>query len=392
MKNEFVKNSLGVDISSDKWDFNMSVIDQEQRVKTRSTKKFKITEIASVEEWIEKKREKDIPLTITMEATGVYYEELAWRLHLNGYRVSVILPNKGKRYLESLGLKSKNDKIDAMGLAQMGAERSLAEWKPVSEEIYSLRLLTRHHESIQEERGRLLSQSHARSVSRVKSPLVDRQLKSAMEFTEKQLSELKKAIDESIQKDTVLKEKIKNITKVKGIANLTVATVIAETNGFADIKNLKQLTSYAGYDVVENSSGKHVGKTRISKRGNSRIRRILYFAAINTVRYQQGEFKALYDRVYKRTGLKMKALVAVQRKVLGLIYSLYKNDEAYDPQHYKKETSEDLENKPSFRPDGEAIIKEAGRHYCLPALGNISPTNRMKLPFVQEQKYEKNIV
>lgn len=67
---------------------------------------------------------------------------------------------------------------------------------------------------------------------------------------------------------------------------MSVVTVIAETNGFALIKNQRQLVSYAGYDVVENQSGKRAGKTKISKKGNSHIRRILHMPALNAVRYE----------------------------------------------------------------------------------------------------------
>jgi transposase len=56
---------------------------------------------------------------------------------------------------------------------------------------------------------------------------------------------------------------------------MSAVTVIAETNGFTLFENSKQLVSYAGYDVVENQSGKRVGKTSISKKGNYRIRRII---------------------------------------------------------------------------------------------------------------------
>lgn len=63
------------------------------------------------------------------------------------------------------------------------------------------------------------------------------------------------------------------------------------------------------------------------------MRRILHFPALGAVKYVS-EFKALYERVVDRTHVKMKGLVAVQRKLLVLIYTLYKNKEAYDPNRY----------------------------------------------------------
>jgi hypothetical protein len=78
------------------------------------------------------------------------------------------------------------------------------------------------------------------------------------------------------------------------------------------------------------------GKTRISKKGNKYIRRALHFPALVIIRYDPN-FKQLYDRVYDRTKIKMKGLVAVQRKLLLLIYTLFKNNKAYDI-NYKNNT------------------------------------------------------
>ena len=62
----------------------------------------------------------------------------------------------------------------------------------------------------------------------------------------------------------------------KGVGLMTVDTIVSETLGFEHVKNVKQLVSYAGYDVVERESGTSVkGKTRISKKGNRYIRKSL---------------------------------------------------------------------------------------------------------------------
>ncbi|MCY7290994.1 MAG: hypothetical protein LH615_02320, partial [Ferruginibacter sp.] len=62
----------------------------------------------------------------------------------------VVLPNYAKKFLQASGLKSKNDKIDAKGLAQMFAERSFRLWAPLGKFYYHLRGLTRQQESLQE--------------------------------------------------------------------------------------------------------------------------------------------------------------------------------------------------------------------------------------------------
>lgn len=88
--------------------------------------------------------------------------------------------------------------------------------------------------------------------------------------------------------------------------------------------------SYAGYDVIENQSGKHIGKTRISKKGNSHISRILHMPSLSVITYEQKPFADLFARVYESTAIKMKGYVAVQKKLLVMIYTLWKKDQVYD--------------------------------------------------------------
>ena len=118
---------------------------------------------------------------------------------------------------------------------------------------------------------------------------------------------------------------------IKGLGILSFAVIAAETNGFTLFDNAASLINYAGYDVIENQSGKHTGKTKISKKGNSRIRRILHMPALSAVRDDQPQFQKLFERVYDRTKIKMKGYVAVQKKLLVMMYYLWKKNEKYDP-------------------------------------------------------------
>ncbi len=132
-----LKYSLGIDVSSKKLDVALSVIDARQTVKVKASKASipnTLNGFKELKKWIEKHyQSKEIPLVTCMEATGVYHENCALFLYQQGFSVSIILANKAKRYLQSLGLKSKTDSIDAKGLAQMGAEQCLKKWQPLGE-------------------------------------------------------------------------------------------------------------------------------------------------------------------------------------------------------------------------------------------------------------------
>lgn len=372
-----LKYSTGTDISKESFDACLSVIKTSQRVTIKATRKFKNTPSGFREfiAWQKKGLKEDIPHVITVEATGVYYESFALAMHKEGFSVSVVLPNKSKKYLQAKGLKSKNDKIDAKGLAQMGAEQCLEKWEPFSESIYELRSLTRQHEDLQNQRTMIMNKLEAINHAAYRNSFIGKQLKKMQGFIEKQIGEISFQIEKSIEKDGALKSKIENICKVKGLGILTVATIVAETNGFKLFRNQRQLVSYAGYDVVQNQSGKKEGKTKISKKGNSHIRRALHMPALNVVRYEQGGFLNLQARIFERSGYKMKGYVAVQRKLLILIYTLWKKDEEFDANYYRKQdnTCGEMEPKPFFSLNSEGITKKIG--------GLLKPPTQDKLPY-----------
>jgi transposase len=330
-----LKYCMGLDVSSKDFHACLSVIDQLQKVTVKASSKFlnNPAGFKDFDAWvIKQQKHKEIPLIIVMEATGVYYENLALFLHLKGYKVAVVLPNKAKKYLQATGLKSKNDTIDAQGLSRMGAEQALELWEPKDEYFYQLRSLTRQHQSLQELKTNINNQLHAVQHGMYQNEAVINQLMLLIETINCQIQEIENAIENHLHKDSHVATLVKGITKIKGLGALTVAVILAETNGFALFKNIPQVVSFAGYDVVENQSGKHVGKTCISKKGNGHIRRCLHMPAFSVVRYEQAPFFQLFTRTFQRHGKKMKSYVAVQKKLLVLIYTLWKKEEAYQPE------------------------------------------------------------
>lgn len=179
--------------------------------------------------------------------------------------------------------------------------------------------------------------------------MVISQLTKVVKLYDKQLLELTKKINTHILSDQDVAQKAENICKIKGIAILTLSTVLAETNGFELFENYKQVVSFAGFDVVESQSGTRNGKTKISKKGNSRIRRALFMPAFTAVTHKQKPFVDLYNRTYEKHGIKMKSYVAVQKKLLTTIYHLYKSglpfDENYPSKMNDSKSESQIENK-----------------------------------------------
>jgi transposase len=332
-----LKYAVGLDIAKDKFDACLAVIDEVQKVTIKSSRSSLSNSARGFNEllsWVGKYFANDIPKVFCMEATGIYYEQLAWFLYQQGYMLSVLVPHKARHYMRSLGIKSKDDRVDAKGLAMMAAQQSLKQWKPMSNQIYELRQLTRYHEQLQETRTVLRNQLQAMICGRLENQLVGESLTELIKSTGEQIDKTHDAIEVSLRKDPALWSKVENINTVKGLGLLSIATVIAETDGFALFENQAQLVCYSGYDVIRNQSGKRNGKTKISKMGNSHIRRILFMPAFSVVTYNVQPFADLYERVCSRTVIKMKAYVAVQRKLLILIYTLWRKNEKFNPNLY----------------------------------------------------------
>ena len=126
------------------------------------------------------------------------------------------------------------------------------------------------------------------------------------------------------------------VCTIKGVGFITAIGIISEFNGFILFKNRNQVVSFSGYDVIRKESGTSIqGKTKMSKKGNSYVRQMMYMAAMSAAIHDE-HHKNYYTRIVDKTGLKMKASVAIQRKLLLLIYTIFKNEVKYDPLHYLK--------------------------------------------------------
>ena len=118
------------------------------------------------------------------------------------------------------------------------------------------------------------------------------------------------------------------LLSVKGIGEITAAGLIGEVGDFGKFHTLSELMKLAGLDLFEISSGKHKGQRHISKRGRPLLRKLLFFAAINVVR-TGGILHQQYQNYLQRGMIKMKALIAIARKLLGILFALVRDHREY---------------------------------------------------------------
>jgi transposase len=279
--------------------------------------------------WGRKFTDSTIPLIYAMEATGIYFEGIAYHLSKLQQQVSVILPNKVKHFSKSLNIKTKTDIVDARIIAKMGAERPLELWQPPDPIFKKLRSLTRLYADLKKERTTILNRLDAYTSGADPLSFIVNSNKTLIKGIELQIDKCEKEIKSLLYSEEWLASKVDKLLSIKGVGLITIAIILAETQGFKLIRNGKQLASYAGYDVIQRESGTSIkGKTRISKKGNSRIRAALHFPALVSSRFNK-DMKAVYERINLDKPSKMVGATALQRKILLIIYALWKNDVAF---------------------------------------------------------------
>ena len=332
------KQSIGIDISKDTFTACLCLLNQDGSLTFSEVKTFKNEKkgFNQLLRWSRKANESTLPISFLMEATGVYYERLSNHLYDIKQEVIVVLPNTSKHYFLSLNVKTKTDEIDAKILSQFGVERTHKKWIKPSETYLHLRNLTRYYVQLQEQKTALGNIKHSKVSSYDVQNLILKSNTKLIKEIDKQIALVKVEIERLIKTNKELNDKVQKLLTIKGVGILTIATIIAETLGFQYVKNVKQLASYAGYDVVQRESGTSVkGKTRISKKGNRYIRNALYFPAMVACRYNEN-LKQNYLRIVKTKPSKMIGQVAIQRKLLLLIYTLWKKNEIYDAEYNNK--------------------------------------------------------
>ena len=339
-----LKLSVGIDIAKDKFSACLTIRYADGKIVILSNKEFANRKggFVALINWVKRMIPKGyvgIKTVYVMEATGVYYEALAHFLAEQELSVSVQLANNVKNFAKSLNQKSKTDKADAQIIALMGIEREFELWKRPQPFWRKLRSLCRERVALLEEKTMISNQLHALKIAQDICSESLKRLQKRIEFIEKQVKEIEKQLKDDLKKDTENQAKVEKVCTIKGVDVLTAVAIISECDGFVLFKNRAQLVSFAGYDVVKKDSGNVESKGHISKKGNRFIRRALHWPAQVAIKLNP-DFQNYAQRIVDKTKIKMKGAVAIQRKLLILVYKLFVNDTVFDPQYQENKNKE----------------------------------------------------
>jgi len=259
---------------------------------------------------------------VAMESTGSMHRLLAQLAHRHGMTVFVLNPRDIHHYARALGSRGKTDRNDAEVIARyVAAEHcGLRPYVPASELQERIDLLLRKRASVVRHRDAL------RKALRELPGLNDAAMR-AMRSLAELLTCIDDQIEELVRSEQALVQRSELLRTMPGVGPLTSVS-LANLLERVKLANADALVAFVGLDPKPNDSGQHRGRRRLSKRGPSEIRRVLYCAALTAAR---GAWKPLYETLRHRGLASTQAVCIIARKLLRVAWAMCRTNSPYDP-------------------------------------------------------------
>lgn len=311
---------LGLDVG--KRDFHAALIVGEDRVRVKafSNNAKGFEQLAA---WL---RNRDVQeVHACLEATGGWSEGLAVDLHDRGHVVSLINPQRIKDFGRSEGQRTKTDRTDAALIARFCLVHRPDAWTPLRPEIRALQALSRRREALIDMR--------IQETNRMSGPETDERVRSSLAthiaFLEAEIVEIEKKIDDTIDQDPDLRNQRNLIETIPGLGRRSATSITAEFPKLAEYRDAKAVAAYAGLCPTIEQSGTSLLRSRLSRSGNAKLRRLLYFPAIVAMQWNP-IIRSFAGRLRARGKKPMVIIAAAMRKLLVLAYGVVKSGRGFD--------------------------------------------------------------
>ena len=310
-------NVIGLDVSKDTMDATL--------ITTKGSKDYiKISNstegFENLINWIKTKRIRKI--AISMEATGIYYEQAAEYLSAL-YTVYVINPLKIKEYAKSQFSHTKTDKSDSKLIAEFANQHldKLTPFRPSENPtLYKLiNLLQQLKEQQKETQNRL----HTAKDIYIKSTH-----ESIIELLEEKIDQTSKRIEGMIKQKESLNIEYQNLQTIPAIGKETAVILLRHLTD-KNFETANKFVAFAGLSPKIEQSGTSVNKKgRLSRYGHRQLKRALFMPAL--VAYRMNAFPQLVSNLEAAKKPKMIIIVALMRKLAKMAFYIHKTKKSFD--------------------------------------------------------------
>ena len=270
---------------------------------------------------------------VCVEATSTYGEAVTAALHAAGYAVSVVNPRRTHAFAESDGLRGKTDPLDAIGLARFCREKRPRLWTPPSPTRVALQALVRRLDHLQAMRQQEANQAETAEEDWERASIAT--VVAALEAEEAALTRQLRAL---VAADARLTQEVALLCSIPGVAERTAWRLLAELGDRLATCTPRQLAAYAGLTPRPWQSGTSVkGAPRLSKRGNSRLRRALFYPALTALRHNP-RLRTFAQRLRAAGKAPMAVVGAVMHKLLKIAVAVVQSGRPFDP-HFNSATA-----------------------------------------------------
>ena len=288
---------------------------------------------------------RGVAARVLVEATGAYHLDVALALARHK-RCSVMVanPRMTKHFHQAQGIRAKTDKVDARSLLAFVQRMPFVPWEPPNDQLLELRATTRYAAQLVKQQTRLKNQLTALGASEISPSWVSTDIQESLTELAHRIERARQRARDIAHQDPKVQLQVEHLDAIPGIGPDTAVALVAEFSVLDREMSAKQIAAWAGLDPRPRESGTSVrGRRPISKRGNARVRAMLYMPALSVSR-DKGPLGDFYRRIETRSARKSVALIAAMRKLLTVAWALHSTGSAWDenkvrPRHYIEEAA-----------------------------------------------------
>ncbi len=271
-------------------------------------------------------------LRICLESTGPYWRPLAAWLEENQIGYALANPRNVRRFAQASEHRSKTDPIDAEILLRFAETFQPSATLPQHPAYRQLRAVSRRILQLQFQLDTERDRAGKAAVDPATPQAVLESFQQHQQTLAQAITELEHYARNLVASHPRMQQQWQLLLSITSIGPKTARTLIAEYADLLGIAAPRQMTRYAGLDIVLHESGSSVRKRpRISKQGNWRLRRALYMACLSGIVWNP-VLRTFYRRKLSQGIPSKQALVATMRKLIHLCFGVLKNQTTFQDQ------------------------------------------------------------